>query len=1253
MLERHPTTPTAAGKHRLAAGSARGDRPTQPDTPPARIRPTRRRYRRAVRGRNSLTATTIPSLVAFTVAFFGWFQNDRYFATGDVVPFERRGLFGELGWLWTHGHSGGGSPNFEVARLFEIIVIRLVELIGGGGADAQRVWLSLCFAFAAFGGSTLGWALTRRATPTVVSGLAAAFNAYLLVQIPNPIPMVTIGVMGMLTAQIVAVARGGKVRPLRFALTTLSCSFLAINPPLLAVAAGWIVLVALAAKPLSGGVAGAHRRSFTLLARAFPWAVALNLWWVAYLVMSLRHGGEGVTLAANTDVVSWSWTQRNSTPGNVLTLLTHWGWGRTEYFPFSTALEGPVWAGFRWLLPLGVFLAPLLTRGAFRRLSLWLVVLVGVFVLAAKGLNQPFPGINLWAYGHVPGFWLLREPMSKIGSILVLLLCGGWALTLDGVGERLEHSRTRWLRATPVVIAALAIAFPLPLWTGAVSRQETTNGRVKHVEVPAAWDTVASAVNTSPERGKALVLPLNDYYQVPTTWGMYGADHLARRYFDRPVLLQRPGGYFGEAPAVVSMMREVERAGAAGDTEGVPSLLRSLAVSHVVVRRDIDRSSPVRPVDMVDGERVIAGLDAAPGLRKIADTEVAAVYELTDSETVQIRRALVDASGVAPEYLADVVVGGDDELSFVTAPGDAPVVGHATVTPWATGVTAVIAGDDAQATVTRRSQATPLFLATAIGAPGDRSVVLSEADVARFDGEPLPARAGVSVPTGKAEPEAVLVGDRLVALSDEGALVPAHDGVKVVALATRGDSVLAPHEELADCNRADDRPIADLGFVLRESGDAVQLSAAAHAACIAYPSRTATAGYYLLSAQVQHGEGAAPRVCVWLEGPDRCATIPPAPAAEQWSSYRTALTVPDGTTAVKVVVYAETTAEHPRTVNAYSDVRLTSLTPVGSATAAVGDRQPFTTSAAAGNHDTTVELGGKLASLGQLSAVKDCNRTDDRSAAEAGISASAVAGEDAANSVTLRALAHSACVSAPVENFEVARSYEVSFEYRWVGGEAPRVCVYQHGPNRCDRITGLTKATEWTTSQTVIVPEEVSSALELYLYGDGGRFGPTEIAYRNVSVRAVGEETLVTRTTTEAAAQAKASPAPTLRWEEQNPATYSVGVSGAGDRFVLVLSEHYSADWSLSGLPSGATATHLNVDGYRNGWVIDPGGQRTMTLSLRHVPSHHARWTLAISALALLAAAATACWVLANREHSVRRHAKRRGRHRLAGSGTA
>ena len=308
--------------------------------------------------------------------------------------------------------------------------------------------------------------------------------------------------------------------------------------------------------------------------------------------------------------------------------------------------------------------------------------------------------------------------MSKIGSILVLLLCGGWALTLDGVGERLEHSRTRWLRATPVVIAALAIAFPLPLWTGAVSRQATTNGRVKHVQVPAAWDVVASAVNASPERGKALVLPLDDYYQVPTTWGMYGADHLARRYLDRPVLLQRPGGYFGESPAVVSMMRAIERAGATGDTAGVPSLLRSLAVSHVVVRRDIDRSSPVRPVDMVDGERVIAGLDGVPGLRKIADTEVAAVYELTGSETIQIRRALIDASAVAPEHLADVVVGGDDELSFVTAPDGAAVVGHAAVTPWATGSMPVVAGGDATATITRRSEATPLFLAAAVGRPG-------------------------------------------------------------------------------------------------------------------------------------------------------------------------------------------------------------------------------------------------------------------------------------------------------------------------------------------------------------------------------------------------------------------------------------------------------------------------------------------------------------------------------------------------------
>ena len=497
----------------------------------------------------------------------------------------------------------------------------------------------------------------------------------------------------------------------------------------------------------------------------------------------------------------------------------------------------------------------------------------------------------------------------------------------------------------------------------------------------------------------------------------------------------------------------------------------------------------------------------------------------------------------------------------------------------------------------------------------------------------------------------MLVGDLLVALGHDGALVPAHDGVKVVALASRGDSVLGAREELADCNRADDRPLADLGFNLAESGGAVELTAAAHAACVAFPARTAAAGYYLLAADIKHGEGGSPRVCVWLEGPDRCASISPAPDGSQWTAYRTAFTVPEGTTSVKVVVYAETNAEHPHTVNAYRDVHLSSLAPVGFATAQVGERQSFMATVTPGDHEAVMELGGRAATLGALSGVKDCNRTDDRSPADAGISASP--GADAANSVTLRATAHSACVSAPVQDFEASRSYEVSFDYRWVGGEAPRVCVYQHGPNRCARITGLTKAPEWTTHRSVIVPEEGSSALELYLYGDGGRFGPTEIAYRNVSVRAVGEETMVAWTTTEAAALAKAAPAPIVRWEELNPATYAAEISGATDEFVLVLSEHYSKDWTLAGLPRGATARHLSVDGYRNGWVIDPGSAATMELSLRHAPSHQARWTLRISALAALAAAATAGWTLLHRDHPARRHARSRGRHRLSRSKTA
>ena len=62
--------------------------------------------------------------------------------------------------------------------------------------------------------------------------------------------------------------------------------------------------------------------------------------------------------------------------------------------------------------------------------------------------------------------------------------------------------------------------------TGAIAPDHRPVLPSTHVSVPAYWTAMASYLNGSAPPGNLLVLPEDDFYQMPYTWGYYGADAL-------------------------------------------------------------------------------------------------------------------------------------------------------------------------------------------------------------------------------------------------------------------------------------------------------------------------------------------------------------------------------------------------------------------------------------------------------------------------------------------------------------------------------------------------------------------------------------------------------------------------------------------------------------------------------------------------------------------------------------------------------
>src|SRR6185437_15570824 len=111
------------------------------------------------------------------------------------------------------------------------------------------------------------------------------------------------------------------------------------------------------------------------------------------------------------------------------------------------------------------------------------------------------------------------------------------ALTTEAACERVNSFRRgtvwRWrsalrrpgLRLAAVSAAGAAMIAPgFPLMTGAIAPNSRPVLPPSHVSVPGYWTAMASYVSGSAPPGNLLVLPEDDFYQMPYTWGYYGAD---------------------------------------------------------------------------------------------------------------------------------------------------------------------------------------------------------------------------------------------------------------------------------------------------------------------------------------------------------------------------------------------------------------------------------------------------------------------------------------------------------------------------------------------------------------------------------------------------------------------------------------------------------------------------------------------------------------------------------------------------------
>ncbi len=109
------------------------------------------------------------------------------------------------------------------------------------------------------------------------------------------------------------------------------------------------------------------------------------------------------------------------------------------------------------------------------------------------------------------------------------------------------------------------------------------------------------------------------------------------------------------------------------------------------------------------------------------------------------------------------------------------------------------------------------------------------------------------------------------------------------------------------------------------------------------------------------------------------------------------------------------------------------------------------------------------------------------------------------------------------------------------------------------------------------------------------------------------------RPTTAAETPADVAAAPIVTVADQGQTSFDLDVSGIDGPFWLVLGQSHNSGWTARAAGLGDLGPPELIDGFANGWWIDPGGATELSIDLRWWPQRVVNAMLLVSALAVLA----------------------------------
>jgi hypothetical protein len=803
-------------------------------------------------------------------------------------------------WVWS-GSNLGGPGGLDVLAPWAA-VLYLTHALGGSADLAQRLWCSLLFVGAGLAVFGLLRVLRFGSVASVVGALIYLFNPYVVSTVgANTAFLTAMVLLAAYPAIILAVATGrwrARAGMLAIVLGAPLLGYAYENPPLV----GMVVVATLGSVGIAWWLEGkaAAVRAVKMLTGGVPLLVIASAYWIVPSVLQLRVVATGQL----SPLSSWAWTEGRSTLANGLWLNTAWGWVYSFYYPYAHLSEEFPLDLVRYLLPAFAFASLALvgfrnrsgTLARRGRLTVSVAAVALFVVVLSTGTNAPGSVVFDPLY-RLPYGWLLEEPgrflmvsglaYSILGAVSTMTLAEEWHSRRAQISSRPQR-RVLLERAVSLSLVGAVVLIPgFPLLSGVIVRGPRDGFPSEHVTLPAYWAATARYLNTQASPGSLLVLPPDDFYQMPYRW-YYGNDGFISNLLTRHVVDPSGQGYSPASAELLTTTQQIASSLLAHDWLLANRLLDAVGTPEIIVRGDIEANFPGR--DIISPATLAAALSHDPGVSLVYHDGPLRVFRLRQASGEFVTAShVVTVDSVAPDLRALALFA--KPMTLVSGP---PRAGYPTM---------LQAQPVSQWVLDRSTLSTVIH--------GRSGWQYRFAELA-----PITSRSVVALPPSRRAPPPFV----------ERRVAGAH-GVSVIVSLQLGRNLLRDggfaHGLWRPVGNCDDVPgtgsLAHIRAVVEphagpRGAPALRLSANADTAC---ESQTLTwrRGPVLVSVWTRNVSGASPSMCLWEAPLDHCKAILPFSSGSGWIHYQQVVVPDSGTSSLSLILYA-----HGKAVEEYARI---------------------------------------------------------------------------------------------------------------------------------------------------------------------------------------------------------------------------------------------------------------------------------------------------------------------------------------------